>query len=155
MAMDLSIHNTNKDNNNDLSVVDLSLGRSPATATVEVAEGKLELAGEEKLHSLLPQLDIAALNILCLARLQETAAALTGGTVGGAGRGSLPGLLCGRRTPLPAHLATSHWLSGPGTASQGYNRRTHRCDYPDCDKVNTSRKHLFSHFPQLFPGYIF
>lgn len=70
---------------------------------------------------------------------QETAAALTGVT--GAHSAHFPSLLTsdvtpggGRRPrPLPAHLASNApWPGGPGSP---FNRRTHKCDYPDCDKV--------------------
>ena len=69
---------------------------------------------------------------------QETAAALTGVTTAHAAH--FPSLLTsgdgspggqGRRSrPLPAHLAsTAPYMGSP------FNRRTHKCDYPDCDKV--------------------
>ena len=67
---------------------------------------------------------------------QETAAALTGVT---GAHSSFPGSLLpsdvssgpGRRQrPLPAHLASTAWGQG-----SPFNRRTHKCDYPDCDKV--------------------
>ena len=63
------------------------------------------------------QLDIAALNLLCLARLQETAAVLTG------------------RRPMPAHLNSSSPSSIPLVTSSNSNRRNHKCDEPGCDKV--------------------
>ena len=83
------------------------------------------------LESLLPSLDMTALNLLCLARLQETAAAL------------LPG-----RTsrPLPAHLPSSVWSSSiPSLVSSSSStcnlqRRTHRCEQPGCDKVGFIQK---------------
>ena len=77
--------------------------------------------------------------ILTSLMFQETAAALTGVT--GAHSAHFPSLLTsdvtpggGRRPrPLPAHLASNApWPGGPGSP---YNRRTHKCDYPDCDKV--------------------
>jgi hypothetical protein len=74
------------------------------------------LAGDPKLTSTQLQLDIAALNLICLARLQETAAVLAG------------------RRPLPAHLNSSSLLVT--SSSSPLNRRTHRCDEPGCDKVN-------------------
>ena len=75
------------------------------------------------LESLLPSLDMTALNLLCLARLQETAAAL------------LPGR---SSRPLPAHLPSSMWgTSHPSIVSSSCHlqRRTHRCEQPGCDKV--------------------
>ena len=66
MAMDLSIHNSNKDNNNDIRVVDLSLSKPLSEDRQE--DGKN--VTEDKLRSLLPQLDITALSILTIARLQ-------------------------------------------------------------------------------------
>jgi hypothetical protein len=63
------------------------------------------------------QLDIAALNLMCLARLQETAAVLAG------------------RRPMPAHMNSSS-TTYPLVSSSALNRRTHRCDEPGCDKVH-------------------
>ena len=62
--MDLSIHNNNKDNNNHIRVVDLSLSKPVSDEKAE------DVKTEDKLKSLLPQLDITALSILTLARLQ-------------------------------------------------------------------------------------
>ena len=62
--MDLSIHNNNKDNNNHIRVVDLSLSKPVSDEKAE------DVKAEDKLKSLLPQLDITALSILTLARLQ-------------------------------------------------------------------------------------
>ena len=77
--------------------------------------------------------------------LQETAAALSGVaavTAGHAHHPGLPSLLTapptglnggGRRPrPLPAHMSSTAPWAGAGSP---FNRRTHRCDYPDCDKV--------------------
>merc|ERR1719245_1799162 len=140
--MDLSVHNTNRDNNNDISVVDLSLTKNltddkdqDIKHTYDKDDAIIK-TDSEKLRALLPHLDIAALNILCLARLQETAAALTGVTTAHAAH--FPSLLTsgdgspggqGRRSrPLPAHLSsTAPYMGSP------FNRRTHKCDYPDCD----------------------
>ena len=79
------------------------------------------------LESLLPSLDMTALNLLCLARLQETAAAL------------LPGR---SPRPLPAHLPSSMFGLGShssivssSSSSCHLQRRTHRCEQPGCDKV--------------------
>ena len=76
MAMDLSVHNTNRDNNNDISVVDLSLTKNltddkdqDIKHTYDKDDAIIK-TDSDKLRALLPQLDIAALNILCLARLQ-------------------------------------------------------------------------------------
>ena len=76
MAMDLSVHNMDRDNNNDIRVVDLSLAKAGAKelkeeeAVIRSQEADLSKLNSEKLRALLPHLDIAALNILCLARLQ-------------------------------------------------------------------------------------
>ena len=133
MAMDLSLHNVNENNNNDPKVVDLSIPKkyiendNDSSKTFHSDDKK-----DERIAKMLPQLDIAALNLLCLARLQETAAALTGGQ-------SLPSIFSGRR-PLPAHMGNSPWgiggiSNGLVSSSTGFNRRTHRCDQPGCDKV--------------------
>merc|ERR1719480_677297 len=112
--MDLSVHNMDRDNNNDIRVVDLSLAKAGAKEVEEESvirsqEADLTKLNSEKLRALLPHLDIAALNILCLARLQETAAALTGVT--SAHSAHFPSLLTsgdgspggqGRSRPLPA-----------------------------------------------------
>ena len=133
MAMDLSLHNVNENNNNDPKVVDLSIPKkyiendNDSSKTFHSDDKK-----DERIAKMLPQLDIAALNLLCLARLQETAAALTGGQ-------SLPSIFSGRR-PLPAHMGNSPWgiggiSNGLVSSSTGFNRRTQRCDQPGCDKV--------------------
>ena len=85
----------------------------------------LGLGDSKGLDKLLPNLDITAINLLCLARLQETAAALT----------SLAPALGGSRRPPPAHLPL--FLGGHTVSSscQGV-RRNHRCEQPGCDKVN-------------------
>ena len=69
------------------------------------------------------QLDIAALNLICLARLQETAAVLTGQQ---------------QRSSSPAAAASGSAF--PLVNSNHNNRRNHKCDEPGCDKV--SRKTL-------------
>merc|ERR1712156_493880 len=143
--MDLSVGRGGGDvNNNNNAVVDLSLprkeekevlmekeetGGEDSTKTQTSLQQLLKLSGKvplesllplstgKALESLLPSLDMTALNLLCLARLQETAAAL------------LPG-----RTsrPLPAHLPSSVWSSSiPSLVSSSstcnLQRRTHRC----------------------------
>ena len=106
-------------------------GKVPLESLLPLSTGKaleslLPSGNGKTLESLLPSLDMTALNLLCLARLQETAAAL------------LPG-----RTsrPLPAHLPSSVWSSSiPSLVSSSSStcnlqRRTHRCEQPGCDKV--------------------
>ena len=84
---------------------------------------------------------------------QETAAALTGVTTAHAAH--FPSLLTsgdgspggqGRRSrPLPAHLAsTAPYMGSP------FNRRTHKCDYPDCDKVMGLKDSISSLGTDLF-----
>ena len=107
-------------------------GKVPLESLLPLSTGKaleslLPSGNGKTLESLLPSLDMTALNLLCLARLQETAAAL------------LPG-----RTsrPLPAHLPSSVWSSSiPSLVSSSSStcnlqRRTHRCEQPGCDKVS-------------------
>ena len=84
---------------------------------------KVVMSGDQKLTSQQLQLDIAALNLLCLARLQETAAVLAG------------------RRPLPAHMSSSASSASSSyplvsSCSSPLNRRTHRCDEQGCDKVS-------------------
>ena len=139
MAMDLSIHNVSENNNNDPKVVDLSIPKKYVEDDNDCPKPVLsDDKKDERIDKILPQLDIAALNLLCLARLQETAAALTGGQA----LQSLPAIFSGRR-PLPAHMGNSPWgtlggiSNGLVTSSTSFNRRTHRCDQPGCDKVNS------------------
>ena len=90
-------------NNNNTSVTPINLSKPKPSQD----EDNPQLSHQQI------QLDIAALNLLCLARLQETAAVLTG------------------RRPLPAHLSSSSFP----LVNSNNNRRNHRCDEPGCDKV--------------------
>jgi hypothetical protein len=101
--------NEDKNNNTVITAVNLSKPKAPPDLGLEAGVGQDTLLSSQQL-----QLDIAALNLLCLARLQETAAVLAG------------------RRPLPAHTSSSY----PLVSSSPLNRRTHRCDEPGCDKVN-------------------
>ena len=112
--------NNNNDNNSTMTALNLSLPKlldyddddeEEEEEEEDEQDGK---RGNSQLSSQQLQLDIAALNLLCLARLQETAAVLAG------------------RRPLPAHTSSSY----PLVSSSPLNRRTHRCDEPGCDKVN-------------------
>ena len=69
-AMDLSVHSVNKDNNNDISVVDLSISKTDHHPSRNDDIKDEPASAADKLRALLPHLDIATLNILCLARLQ-------------------------------------------------------------------------------------
>ena len=142
MALDLSVSQAAPerpaDRNNNVCVVDLSLPRKedhvfpPGSTLLEAGESGrrkqlhqlLGLGDSKGLDKLLPNLDITAINLLCLARLQETAAALS----------SLAPALGGSRRPPPAHLPL--FLGGHTVSSscQGV-RRNHRCEQPGCDKV--------------------
>ena len=95
-------------NNNSVSAMNLTV---PKLRDEENQE-KYMVSSPPQLSPQQIQLDIAALNLLCLARLQETAAVLTG------------------RRPLPAHMNSS---SFPLVTNS--NRRNHKCDEPGCDKV--------------------
>jgi len=95
-------------NNNSVSAMNLTV---PKLQDEENQE-KYMVSSPPQLSPQQIQLDIAALNLLCLARLQETAAVLTG------------------RRPLPAHMNSS---SFPLVTNS--NRRNHKCDEPGCDKV--------------------
>ena len=110
-------------NNSTMTALNLSLPKLLEYDDDELEEEEDEQDGkcsDRQLSSQQLQLDIAALNLLCLARLQETAAVLAG------------------RRPLPAHLSSSS-SSSPSSdslvSSSPLNRRTHRCDEPGCDKV--------------------
>ena len=84
----MSVLNLNRDNNNDIRVVDLSLAKAGAgaeelkavedEAVIISQEADLTKLNSEKLRALLSHLDIAALNILCLARLQVREKSLKG-----------------------------------------------------------------------------
>ena len=93
-----------EDNNNNIPVDPINLS-VPRTTKGNQEE-------ESNPHQI--QLDIAALNLICLARLQETAAVLTG------------------HRPPPAH---GNGSSFPLVNSNNNNRRNHKCDEPGCDKV--------------------
>ena len=107
-------------------------GKVPLESLLPLSTGKaleslLPSGNGKTLESLLPSLDMTALNLLCLARLQETAAAL------------LPGR---SPRPLPAHLPSSMFGLGShssivssSSSSCHLQRRTHRCEQPGCDKV--------------------
>ena len=97
-----SIQTEDSNNNNSLTAINLTKPK----AQHDENENDLQMSPQQI------QLDIAALNLLCLARLQETAAVLTG------------------RRPLPAHMNSS---SFPLVTNS--NRRNHKCDEPGCDKV--------------------
>ena len=146
MALDLSLppsalHLLSDSNNNNSKtcVVDLSLPRTeddvfPPGITMlgagqemrrEQLQQLLGLGDSKGLDKLLPNLDITAINLLCLARLQETAAALT----------SLAPALGGSRRPPPAHLPLFLGAHNVSSSCQGV-RRNHRCEQPGCDKVN-------------------
>ena len=96
------------DNNNSMSAINLSIPKEGRLGGEDEPSSPTQLSP----HQI--QLDIAALNLLCLARLQETAAVLTG------------------RRPLPAHMSST--ASYPLVTSNN-NRRNHKCDEPGCDKV--------------------
>jgi hypothetical protein len=125
-------------NNNTVTAVNLSKPKSSSTSPDQLlleklqeemdavgrlqegrsGSGAVSPAADTMLTSQQLQLDIAALNLICLARLQETAAVLAG------------------RRPLPAHLNSSSLLvTTSSSSSSPLNRRTHRCDEPGCDKV--------------------
>ena len=95
-------------NNNSVSAMNLTVPKLRDEENLE----KNMVSSPPQLSPQQIQLDIAALNLLCLARLQETAAVLTG------------------RRPLPAHMNSS---SFPLVTNS--NRRNHKCDEPGCDKV--------------------
>ncbi len=106
--------NEDTNNNTVITAVNLSKPKAPPDLALDSLEAGVGVGQDTLLSSQQLQLDIAALNLLCLARLQETAAVLAG------------------RRPLPAHTSSSY----PLVSSSPLNRRTHRCDEPGCDKVN-------------------
>ncbi len=108
--------NEDTNNNTVITAVNLSKPKAPPDLGLTAGVGQDTMLSSQQL-----QLDIAALNLLCLARLQETAAVLAG------------------RRPLPAHTSSSYPLV---VSSSPLNRRTHRCDEPGCDKVNFSHRNI-------------
>ncbi len=108
--------NEDTNNNTVITAVNLSKPKAPPDLALDHGAAQDTLLSSQQL-----QLDIAALNLLCLARLQETAAVLAG------------------RRPLPAHTSSSYPLV---VSSSPLNRRTHRCDEPGCDKVNFSDRKI-------------
>ena len=138
MALDLRIGRS-EDINNNLgsgdSVVDLSVAKERTEVkdvknvkdVKDVKEVKDVGGLDQLLHltrsgtdlaSLLPHLDTTALNLLCLVRLQETAAVLSRLQPECLGGGALQG---------------SQWRTVSSTSHQ--IRRTHGCDQPGCAKV--------------------
>ena len=116
---------TNDDNNNNNSMCAMNLSIPKLRDLAEGAEAWAQPPNPHQVsnpHQI--QLDIAALNLICLARLQETAAVLTG------------------HRPPPAH---GNGSSFPLVNSNNNNRRNHKCDEPGCDKVNICN--LFLHLP--------
>ncbi len=107
------------------SVTSIPLSSAAATATLMSPPNLASLTSSaSNLSQEQIQLDIAALNLLCLARLQETAAVLTG------------------RRPMPAHMSSSSPSSIPLVTSTNSARRNHKCDEPGCDKV----RNVYSYF---------
>ena len=134
MAVDLTIkHSGDHDSNNNISnnentAVDLSLPKeciannnldiktntNNSDNTVDILKRLMKASGSDITEGDKSQIELTALNLLCLARLQEM---LTRGPDG--------------RHPLPAHLLQTQL----GYSSTPWNRKMYKCDYEGCEKV--------------------
>ena len=133
MAVDLSMKSDSNNNAVDLSlrnptcidrVSHVSLTKDTSEATLQIVERLMEarvssigLSDDSK-----ASLEMTALNLLCLARLQEML--------------HPPG----QAMPPPAPPASSHYVR-----STPCNRKMFKCDYEDCTKVYTKSSHLKAH----------
>jgi len=147
MAVDLSVdcarivvdQNMQDMNNNQNMAVDLSLTKNlikdrntldPKTSiansddTMDILKRLMISTGRDITKDDKSQIELTALNLLCLARLQEM---LTRGPDG--------------RHPIPAHLLQIQI----GSSSTPWNRKMYSCDFQGCKKVYTKSSHLKAH----------
>ena len=123
------INNTNNCLNNQHAAVDLSLPKgcmdensnldintsiTNSDDTMDILKRLIKVTGSDITEDDKSQINLTALNLLCLARLQEM---LTKGPE--------------ERLPLPAHLSRSQFGSSPTP----WNRKMYSCDYEGCGKV--------------------
>jgi len=131
--------NNNNNNNNENIAVDLSLPKECRTEssnldittgitnsdnTMDILKRLMKVTSSDITEDDKSQIELTALNLLCLARLQEM---LTKGPEG--------------RHPLPAHLLHSQI----GSSQTPWNRKMYSCDYEGCGKVYTKSSHLKAH----------
>ena len=110
-AVDLSLP---KDCVNKSSNLDIITSITNSDDTMDILKRLVKVTGSDITVEDKSQIELTALNLLCLARLQEM---LTRGPKG--------------RHPLPAHLLHSQLGSSPSP----WNRKMYSCDYEGCGKV--------------------
>ena len=110
-AVDLSLP---KDCMNKSSNLDITSSITNSDDTMDILKRLVKVTSSDITEDDKSQIELTALNLLCLARLQEM---LTKGPKG--------------RHPLPAHLLHSQLGSSPSP----WNRKMYSCDYEGCGKV--------------------
>ena len=109
-AVDLSLP---KECVNESRNLDITTSITNSDDTMDIIKRLMKVTGSDITKDK-SQIELTALNLLCLARLQEM---LTKGPEG--------------RHPLPAHLHPSQLGSSPSP----WNRKMYSCDYGSCGKV--------------------
>merc|ERR1719206_1325625 len=119
IAVDLSLPKEYRNENNNR---DISTNITHSDNTMDIVTKLMKVTKSDITDK--SQIELTALNLLCLARLQEI---LSQGPEGRQGR-----------HPLPAHL-----LNSPSQTP--WNRKMYSCDYEGCGKVYTKSSHLKAH----------
>ena len=112
-AVDLSLPKAYIGENNNL---DLKSSIANSGDTMDILKRLMKATGSDITEDDKSQIELTALNLLCLARLQEM---LRRGPDG--------------RHPLPAHLLKTQI----GSSSTPWNRKMYSCDFEGCKKVIT------------------